>query len=105
MDHTPLGTSAAITGGDFHLVTRLAGTLTAVTGDFTAGTVRQLSGFTGCASQRYAVHGVLDKVGSGAAPRGTGTLDATLTHYRTTIFGQCLTYSASVRGSLSLIPS
>ena len=105
MDHTPLGTSAAITGGDFHLVTRLAGTLTAVTGDFTAGTVRQLSGFTGCASQRFAVHGVLDKVGSSAARRGTGTLDATLTHYRTAIFGQCLTYSASVSGSLSLTPS
>ena len=81
------------------------GTLTAVTGDFTAGTVRQLSGFTGCASQRYAVHGVLGHVGSGAARRGTGTLDATLTHYRTKIFGQCLTYSASVRGSLSLTPS
>jgi len=105
VDHTPLGTSAAITGGDFHLATRLDGTLTAVTGDFTAGTVRQLSGFTGCASQRFAVHGVLDKVGSGAAHRGTGTLNATLTHYRTTIFGQCLTYSASVTGSLSLIPS
>src|SRR6185312_2371031 len=89
VDHTPLGT-------------RLDGTLTAVTGDFTAGTVRQLSGFTGCASQRYAVHGVLDDVGSGAARRGTGTLDATLTHYRTKIFGQCLTFSASVRGSLSL---
>jgi hypothetical protein len=105
VDHTPLRTSAAITGGDFHLATRLDGTLTAITGDFTRGTVRQLSGFTGCASQRYAVHGVLDKVGSGAAPRGTGTLDATLTHYRTAIFGQCLTYSASVRGSLSLTPS
>ena len=105
VNHTPLGTSAAITGGDFHLVTRLGGTLTAVTGDFTTGTVRQLSGFTGCVNQRYAVHGVLDDVGSGAARRGTGTLDATLTHYRATIFGHCLTYSASVRGSLSLTPS
>jgi hypothetical protein len=105
VDHTPLGTSAAITGGDFHLATRRGGTLTVVTGDFTAGTVRQLSGFTGCASQRYAVHGVLGNVGAGAARRGTGTLDATLTHYRTTIFGLCLTYSASVRGSLSLTPS
>jgi len=105
VDHTPLGTSAAITGGDFHLATRLDGTLTEVTGDFTAGTVRQLSGFTGCVNQRYAVHGVLDDVGSGAARRGTGTLDATLTHYRATIFGHCLTYSASVRGSLSLTPS
>jgi hypothetical protein len=104
VDHTPLGTSAVVTGGDFHLATRLDGTLTAVTGDFTAGTVRQLSGFTGCASQRYAVHGVLADVGSGTA-RGTGTLDATLTHYRTKIFRQCVTYSASVRGSLSLTPS
>ena len=105
VDHTPLGTSAAITGGDFHLATRLDGTLTTVTGDFTTGTVRQLSGFTGCVNQRYAVHGVLDDVGSGAARRGTGTLDATLTHYRMKIFGQCVTYSASVRGSLSLTPS
>ena len=105
VDHTPLGTSAAITGGDFHLATRLHGTLATVTGEFTAGTVRQLSGFTGCVDQRFAVHGVLGQVGSGAARRGTGTLDATLTHYRITIFGQCLTYSASVRGSLSLTPS
>ena len=102
MDHTPLGTSAAVTGGDFHLATRLDGKLMAVTGDFTAGRVRQLSGFTGCVNQRYAVYGVLGEVGSGAARRGTGTLNATLTHYRTKFFGHCVTYSASVRGSLSL---
>ena len=105
VDHTPLGAAAAITGGAFHLATPRDGTLTVLTGDFTRGTVRQLSGFTGCASQRYAVHGVLDDVGSGAARRGIGTLNATLTHYRTKIFGQCVTYSASVRGSLSLTPS
>jgi hypothetical protein len=105
VDHAPLRTSAAITGGDFHLVTRLDGTLTAVTGDFTRGTVRQLSGFTRCASQRYAVHGVLGDVGSGSAGRGTGTFAATLTHYRTKIFGHCVTYAASVSGSLSLAPS
>jgi hypothetical protein len=105
VDHTPLRTSAAITGGDFHLATRLDGTLTAVTGDFTGGTVRQLSGFTGCASQRYAVNGVLGDVGSGSVRRGTGTFAATLTHYRTKIFGHCVTYSASISGSLSLAPS
>jgi len=102
VDHTPLGTSAAITGGDFHLATRLDGTLTVLTGDFTRGTVRQLSGFTGCADQRYAVNGVLGGVGPGSAGRGTGTFAATLTHYRTEIFGQCVTYSATVSGSLSL---
>jgi hypothetical protein len=105
VDHTPLGASAAITGGDFHLATRLDGTLTAVTGDFTRGTVRQLSGFTGCVSQRYAVNGVLGDVGSGSAGRGTGTFAATLTHYRTKIFGHCVSYAASVSGSLSLAPS
>ena len=105
VDHTPLGTSAAITGGDFHLATRLDGTLTVVTGDFTTGTVRQLSGFTGCVTQRYAVHGVLGGLGAGSVRRGTGTFTATLTHYRVKIFGQCVTYSASVSGSLSLAPS
>ena len=105
VDHTPLGTSATITGGDFHLATRLARTLTAVTGDFTRGTIRQLSGFTGCASQRYTVNGVLRDVGSGSVRRGTGTFAATLTHHRTTIFGHCVTYAATVSGSLSLAPS
>jgi hypothetical protein len=105
VDHTPLGTSATITGGDFHLVTRLEGTLTAVAGDFTAGTVTQLSGFAGCVNQRYAVNGVLGDVSLGPAGSGTGTFAATLTHYRTTIFEHCVTYSASVSGSLSLASS
>ena len=30
------------------------------------------------------------------------TFAATLTHYRTSIFGSCVTYGASVRGALSL---
>ena len=83
VDHTPLGTSAAITGGDFHLGTRLDGTLTAVTGDFTGGAVTQLSGFTGCVNQRYAVNGVPGDVGFGSVGSGTGAFVATLTHYRT----------------------
>jgi hypothetical protein len=105
VDHTPLGTSATITGGDFHLATHLHGTLTAVTGHFTGGTVTQLSGFTGCANQRYGVNGVLGDMGFGSARSGTGTFVATLTHHRTEVFGHCVTYSASVRGSLSLAPS
>ena len=105
VDHTPLGTSASIAGADFHLATHLHGRLTAVTGDFTAGTVRQLSGFTGCANQRYAVNGILGDMGFGSARSGTGTFVATLTHYRTKVFGHCVTYAASVSGSLSLAPS
>jgi hypothetical protein len=105
VDHTPLSTSATITGGDFSLATYLHGTLTTVTGDFTGGTVRQLSGFTGCVDQRYAVNGLLGDVGFGSRGSGTGTFTATLTHYRTKIFGYCATYSASIGGSLSLAPS
>ncbi len=105
VDHTPLGTSATITGADFHLATHLHGTLTKVTGDFTGGTVTQLSGITGCVNQRYAVNGVLGDMGFGSARRGTGTFVATLTHHRTKIFGHCVTYAASVSGSLSLAPS
>lgn len=67
--------------------------------------VLQLSGFTGCVNQRYAVNGVLRDVGFGSVRRGTGTLAATLTHYRTKIFGHCVTYAATVSGSLSLAPS
>ena len=111
VDHAPLGASAAIKGGDFHLATYLHGATylhrapTRVTGDFTGGTVKQVSGFTGCANQQYAVDGVLGHVGFGSAGSGTGTFAATLTHYRTKIFGHCMTYSASVSGSLSLAPS
>ncbi len=101
VDHTPLGTSATITGADFHLATHLHG-LTGVTGDFTGGTVTQLSGFTGCVNQRYAVNGAVGDLGFGSARSGTGTFVATLTHYRTKVFGHCVTYSASVSGSLSL---
>ena len=102
VDHTRLGTHARVTGGDFHLATYRHGRLTTVTGDFTGGTVRQLSGFTGCVNQRYAVKGLLHDVGFRSAGSGTGTFAATLTHYRTKIFGYCVTYSASVSGSLSL---
>jgi hypothetical protein len=105
VDHTPLGTSATITDGDFSLATYRDGALTTITGHFTAGTVQQLSGFTGCVDQRYAVNGLLGEVGFRSAGNGTGTFAATLTHYRTKIFGHCLTYSASISGSLSLTPS
>jgi hypothetical protein len=105
VDHTPLGTSATITGGEFSLATYRDGTLTTITGHFTAGTIQQLSGFTGCVNQRYAVNGLLGDVGFRTAGRGTGTFAATLTHYRTKIFRYCVTYSASISGSLSLAPS
>jgi len=105
VDHTPLGTVATITGGDVYLVTYQNGVPAVVTGHFTGGTVRQLSGFTGCADQQYAVNGNVGDVGVGSAGTGSGTFAGTLTHHRTTIFGYCVIYSATITGSLRLTPS
>jgi hypothetical protein len=105
VDHTPLGTVATITGGDVYLATYQNGVPTLVTGHFTGGTVRQLSGFTGCADQQYAVNGNVGDVGVGSAGTGSGTFAGTLTHHRTKIFGYCVIYSATITGSLILTPS
>lgn len=105
VDHTPLGTVATITGGDVYLATYQNGVPALVTGHFTGGTVRQLSGFTGCADQQYAVNGNVGDVGVGSAGTGTGTFAGTLTHHRTKIFGYCVIYSATITGSLTLTPS
>ena len=55
-----------------------------------------------CTNQTFAVHGILGKVGWWSAGSGSGRFDVTLTHYRRSIFGRCVSYSASVRGTLSL---
>ena len=105
VDHTLLGTVATITGGDVYLATYLDGVPTLVTGDFTGGTVKQLSGFTGCADQQYAVNGIVGDVGFESAGTGSGAFAGTLTHHRTKIFGHCVIYSATITGSLTLTPS
>ena len=105
VDHTPLGTVATITGGDVYLATYQNGVPALVTGHFTGGTVRQLSGFTGCADQQYAVNGSVGDVGFGSAGTGSGAFAGTLTHHRTKIFGYCVIYSATITGSLTLTPS
>ena len=105
MDHTPLGTVATITGGYVYLATYLDGVPTLIIGNFTGGTVRQLSGFTGCADQQYAVNGSVGDVGFGSAGTGSGAFAGTLTHHRTKIFGYCVIYSATITGSLTLTPS
>jgi hypothetical protein len=104
--HTPLSFSstptATITGGSFSLATSLNGGYTLVTGVFTGGTVNVTNPGYNCTNQTFAVDGILGSVGPWYAGSGTGTFSAILTHYRTRIFGSCVTYSASVRGTLSL---
>ncbi len=95
-------TAAPITGGSFDLATFQGASPQAVSGTIAGGTVTQVSGFSGCANQRYAVVGTFDPVSiSGGAPDGTGTFRLTLTHYRTSVFGYCFVYSATVTGSVS----
>jgi hypothetical protein len=102
VDHTPLGPNAAITGGSLSLTTTLAGSPAVVVGTLTGGSVTLVSS-TGCSSrQQFAIDATLGSVGTWPAGSGTGTFTGTLTHYRASIFGRCVTYSATVSGTVSL---
>ena len=102
--HTPLAgypEHAYITGGSFDVVSGL----TVVSGSFNyySGTVRQIAGLRGCTNQVYEVNGALTNVGQlGDSHIGTGNFFAHLTHYRTSIFGHCVIYGASISGTVSL---
>jgi hypothetical protein len=107
VNHTPLSLAssptAVITGGRFELATAVGGLPTLVTGVFSpGGTVNVIDPGAGCTNQTFAVQGPLANVGPWYSGTGTGTFAVTLTHYRTRVFGSCITYSASVVGSLSL---
>ena len=103
--HQPLWYSTVyITGGSFRLNTVINNWPAAITGSFVpySGTVKQISGFTGCTNQRYTVNGRMTNVGNGGGS-GTGSFSATLTHYRTNVwFVGCVVYAASVSGTVSL---
>ncbi len=84
------GSSCAITGGTFSL-TSSAG---AVAGTFTGGAVTPISQQEPCGQQVYGVAGAL------ATTNGPATFTGTLTHYRAFVFGRCLTFFATISGSL-----
>jgi hypothetical protein len=101
VNHTPLSPNATITGGSFTVATTLNGLPTLVTGSFSGGTVTFAAG-SGCTNQQFTIDGTLDHVGTWYSGAGSGSFLGTLTHYRTSIFGRCITYSASVTGSVTL---
>ena len=90
--------TANITGGSFALAT--ASTL--VTGTFTDGTIQVTNVGSNCSNQTFDVEGILGDVGPWYSGSGTGSLSATLTHHRHRVFGTCITYAASVAGTISL---
>lgn len=106
VQHTQLCASctptASITGGSLSLATTLDFVPTLVTGRFTGGTVLVTDVGAGCTNQTFAVAGILGSVGPWYSGSGSGTFSATLTHYRHSVFGVCITYAASVTGSLAL---
>ncbi len=104
--HTPLcntcDPTATIDGGSFSLATVFNGQPALVTGNFTGGTVDVMNPGANCTNQTFDVEGQLGHVGLWYSGSGHGTFSATLTHYRHRVFGVCVTYAASVSGSLSL---
>jgi hypothetical protein len=106
VQHTPLCASctptATITGGTFLLATTLNSFPTLVTGQFSGGTVQVTNVGDNCTNQSFAVNGILGSVGPWYTGSGSGTFSATLVHYRYRIFGSCITYAASVTGTISL---
>jgi hypothetical protein len=101
--HTVLDQTATITGGTFVLYTSLANAPATITGTFGGGSVTQLDKNPHpCRDQHYAVSGTLTKVGVAGTGIGTGTFSATLTHYRTRIDSECVTFFATITGSVSL---
>jgi hypothetical protein len=94
----------SITGGSFRINTLINGWPDEIRGSFKpwSGTVTQIKGFGGCTNQQFAVKGDLVRVGVDGGS-GTGTFQATLTHYRANIWlVGCVVYSASISGSVSL---
>ena len=106
VQHTALCLSctptARITGGSFSLVTSHNGLPALASGAFVGGTVQVVNVGASCTNQTFAVNGILGHVGWWSSGSGTGTFRVTLTHYRHSILGRCVTYGASVRGTLSL---
>ncbi len=106
VQHTPLciscGTTATITGGSFSVASTLNGSYTVITGRFTGGTVQVNDSGAGCKNQVFTVKGILGSVGPWGGGSGSGSFAATLTHYRQAVFGSCVTYAASVTGTVSL---
>jgi hypothetical protein len=94
--------TATITGGSFSIVTRLNGWPNLVSGTFSGGYVQVTNPGSNCTNQTFAVHGVLSGVHSLLGGNGSGVFDVQLTHYRFPLFGSCITYGATVAGTLGV---
>lgn len=102
--HDQLGSNPTyVNGGSFQMATRSpSGSVDSVTGTFVfhGGTITTIDPGANCTNQRYLVTGTLANVSTTTTAGGTGTFRATLTHFRTRIFGRCIIYAARVAGTV-----
>jgi hypothetical protein len=94
---------STITGGTFMMRTvSPSWTTDSVAGTVAGGAVQKTSGFTGCTNEKFAVTVSLTNVTTKTTVGGTGTFIGELTHHRTSIFGFCAIYGATVAGVVTL---
>ena len=94
---------STITGGTFTMRT-ISPTWTTdwVSGTVAGGFVQKIAGFTGCTNERFSVNVSLVNVATKTSTDGTGAFAGELTHHRTSIFGACVTYGATIAGAVTL---
>jgi hypothetical protein len=99
---------AHVTGGSFTLAVT-SPSVQAISGSFNPQSwgypgIVMVDGGANCTTQRLHIKDDLNSVGAAGGPHaGTGTFDADLWHHRHWFFGQCVTYSATVKGNVKLI--
>ncbi len=105
VEHDPLGsTPTYVDGGSFQMVTHgPSGSIDEVTGTFTyhGGMITTMDPGADCTNQQFLVKGALQDVATSTTSAGSGQFAATLTHYRTSLFGHCVIYKARVAGKVS----
>lgn len=90
---------STITGGTFTMRTlSTAWTTDSVSGTVAGGFVQKTAGFTGCTNEKFAVSVSLTNVATKTTDGGTGAFIGELTHHRTSIFGTCVIYGATING-------
>jgi hypothetical protein len=96
--HTPLSPNATITGGTLTLVTSKHHATRTLTGRFDGGTITNTNPGANCTNQTYDVLGNLVHFNG----NHNGRFSVTLTHYRHTILGACISYFATTTGTLTV---
>jgi hypothetical protein len=105
VEHDPLGSMPTyVNGGTFQMATRNpTGHVDMVTGTFVhhGGMITTRNSGPNCTNQQFLVTGTLHDVATTTTSGGTGTFAATLTHFRTLLFGRCVIYKARVAGTVA----